>query len=265
MTSKRCKDAEEVKQKLTAWSLKVAEYEHQFKVIDEALKTFVAREMMSKDIKREFLTGPIQLDEIVEKLEIITNETMADGGPVPMDLGNVGTHDVRTKQRDQDASHDMSCDDVCAIAWTGYKAGKGAGQKGPNGARTWYRGKRADERASGKRDDSRYHILHRPTEKEPSRMPQQVQGYNGVELWRLAVRKYDQVRHVRQQLSACVGRQQHQRQRPGEGPGHFDDLLRTCGQPYQQAPANRRCGENACSQEVDAGEPSEPQVPRHHQ
>ena len=37
---------------------RVAEYEHQFKVIDEAQKTFVVREMMPKDIKREFLTGP---------------------------------------------------------------------------------------------------------------------------------------------------------------------------------------------------------------
>ena len=32
----RCKDAREWKEKLTAWSLNVAEYEHQFKVIDEA-------------------------------------------------------------------------------------------------------------------------------------------------------------------------------------------------------------------------------------
>ena len=57
-TPKRCKDAKELKERLTAWSLKVAEYEHQFKVIDEAQKIFVVREMMPKDIKREFLTGP---------------------------------------------------------------------------------------------------------------------------------------------------------------------------------------------------------------
>ena len=38
---KRCKDAKEFKERLTAWSLKVAEYEHQFKAIDEAQKTFV--------------------------------------------------------------------------------------------------------------------------------------------------------------------------------------------------------------------------------
>ena len=35
-TPKRCKNAKELKEKLTAWSSKVAEYEHQFKVIDEA-------------------------------------------------------------------------------------------------------------------------------------------------------------------------------------------------------------------------------------
>ena len=40
-TPKRCKDAKELKERLTAWSLKVAEYEHQFKAIDEAQKTFV--------------------------------------------------------------------------------------------------------------------------------------------------------------------------------------------------------------------------------
>ena len=43
---KRCKDAKELKERLTAWSLKVAEYEHQFKAIDEAKKTFVVRGMM---------------------------------------------------------------------------------------------------------------------------------------------------------------------------------------------------------------------------
>ena len=57
-TPKRCKDAKELKETLTLWSLKVAEYEHQFKTIDEAQKIFVVREMMPKDIKREFLTGP---------------------------------------------------------------------------------------------------------------------------------------------------------------------------------------------------------------
>ena len=50
-TPKKCKGAKELEERLTAWSLKVAEYEHQFKVIDEAHKMFVVREMMPKDIK----------------------------------------------------------------------------------------------------------------------------------------------------------------------------------------------------------------------
>ena len=82
--SKRCKDAKELKERLTAWSLKVAEYEHQSKA-SEAQKTFAVREMMPKDIERKFLTGPIKFDEIMEKLEIIINEVMSDDGPVPMD------------------------------------------------------------------------------------------------------------------------------------------------------------------------------------
>ena len=64
---------------------------HQFKVIDEAQKMFVVREMMPKDIKREFLTGPRKFDEI---MEITVNEMIADDGPEPMDLGNVGTRDA---------------------------------------------------------------------------------------------------------------------------------------------------------------------------
>ena len=128
---KRCIDARELKEKLTAWSLKVAEYEHQFKVIDDAQNTFVVREMMPKDIKREFLTGPKTFFEIMEKLEIIINEIMADDGPVPLALENVGTHDARTTQSDQDTSNHMSYDDVYldAIAWKGYTDGKGAGLK----------------------------------------------------------------------------------------------------------------------------------------
>ena len=47
----------------------------------------------------------------MQKLEIIINEMMADDGP-PMDLGNVGTHDARTTQNDQNAMNDMSYDDV---------------------------------------------------------------------------------------------------------------------------------------------------------
>ena len=91
----------------------MAEYEHQFEVIDEAQKTCVVREVMPKDIKREFLTGPKTFFEIMEKLEIIINEIMADDGPVPMALENVGTHDARTTQSDQDTSNHMSYDDVC--------------------------------------------------------------------------------------------------------------------------------------------------------
>ena len=71
-TPKRCKVAKELKGRLTAWSLKVAEHEHQFKVIDEAQKIFVVREMMPKDIKRGFLTGPRKFNEIMEKLVIIS-------------------------------------------------------------------------------------------------------------------------------------------------------------------------------------------------
>ena len=78
-----------LKERLAAWSLKVAEYEHKSKVVDEAQKTFVVRKMMPKDIQREFLTGPRKLDEIMAKLEIIINETTADDGLVPTDLGNV--------------------------------------------------------------------------------------------------------------------------------------------------------------------------------
>ena len=62
----------------------------------------------------------------MEKLEIIINEMMADDGPVPMDMENVGTHDAKTTPSDQDTSSDMSFEDVCAIAGKGYKAGKGA-------------------------------------------------------------------------------------------------------------------------------------------
>ena len=127
-TPKKCKDAKELKERLTVWSLKVAEYEHQFKTIDEAQKIFVVREMMPMDINQEFLTGPRKFDETMEKLEIIVNEMMADDGP--MDLVNVGLHDTKTTQSDSDTSNDMSHEDVCATAWKGYKAGKGAGQEG---------------------------------------------------------------------------------------------------------------------------------------
>ena len=118
-----------------------------------AQKIFVVREMMPKDIRREFLTGPRKFDEIMEKLEIIVIEMVADDGPVPMDLGNVGMHVGKSSQNDSDASNDMSHEEVCTIAWKVYKAGKGAGRKGPVGSGTWHRGKGGDERPSRKRDD----------------------------------------------------------------------------------------------------------------
>ena len=108
---------------------------------------------MQKDIKRELLTAPRKIDEVWKNLEITVNEMMFDDGPVPMDLGNVGVHDTKTTQNDSDTSNDMSYEDVCAIAWKGYTAGKGAGKKGPNGSGTWHRGKEADEWTSGRRDD----------------------------------------------------------------------------------------------------------------
>ena len=91
---------------------------------------------MPRDIKREFLTGPRNFDEILEKLEIIVIDMMAHDGPTPMDLGNVGAYDAKTTQSDPDTSNDMSREDACAIAWKGYKAGKGGGKKGPQGSGT---------------------------------------------------------------------------------------------------------------------------------
>ena len=72
-TLERCKDAKELKERLTACSLRVAEYEHQVKAIDEAQKTLLVREMVPEDIKRELLARPRKFDEILEKLEIILN------------------------------------------------------------------------------------------------------------------------------------------------------------------------------------------------
>ena len=96
-----------MKERLQAWSLKVAEYGHQLKVIDLAQRTFVVRDVMPKDIKPEFLPGPRNIDNIMEKLEININEMMADDGPVPMDLGNVGSHHAKKTQSDTDTSNDM--------------------------------------------------------------------------------------------------------------------------------------------------------------
>ena len=45
----------------------------------------------------------------------------------------------------------MSYEDVCAIVWKGYKAGKGTGKKGPNGLGVWHREIGADEWTSGRK------------------------------------------------------------------------------------------------------------------
>ena len=88
----------------------VAEYEHQFKVIDEAQKIFVVREM---DDVEGYQAG---VPDGTDKVRRNHGET------------------TKSTQGDPDMSNDMSYEDVCAIAWKGYKAGKGAGKKGPNGS-----------------------------------------------------------------------------------------------------------------------------------
>ena len=99
-------------------------------------------------------TGEIRRN--YRKIEITINEmTAGNDGHVPMDLGNVGTHDARTTQSDSDTSNDMPYDDVCASAWIEHKAGKGAGKKGPNGAGTWYRGQRDDGGKKGGKKGSK--------------------------------------------------------------------------------------------------------------
>ena len=52
------------------------------------------------------------------------NEMMAADAPVPMDLGNVCTHDTKMTQNDSDMSNDMSYEDVCATAWKGIQVGR---------------------------------------------------------------------------------------------------------------------------------------------
>ena len=129
-----------MKEKLTAWPLKVAECEHQFKAIDEAQQTFGERNDAEGHQVRVF-GGTEEILRNYGKVGDHLNGMIA--------LENVGTHDARTIQSDQDASNDMSYDDVCAIAWKGYEVGKGAGKKRPNGAGTWYRGEGTDEWVSG--------------------------------------------------------------------------------------------------------------------
>ena len=87
-----------MKEKLTAWSLKVAEFEHQFKVIHEAQKTFVVGEIMPKDIQREFWTGTEETRRNNGKVG--DHHQSYDDGPVPMDLENASTEDARTMQSD---------------------------------------------------------------------------------------------------------------------------------------------------------------------
>ena len=132
----------------------MAEYEHQFKAIHEAQKTFVVREMMPRDLQREFLTGPREFDEIMEKLAIIMFEMMAYDGPGPVDLGNVGTH-AKITQTDQDTSNDMSYEDVCGIVWKGHKASMGTGKKGANGSGVELMNGRVAEKMTEARKEAR--------------------------------------------------------------------------------------------------------------
>ena len=94
----------------------------------------------------------------METLEIINNEMMSGDGPVPMDLGSFGTHHAKMTQSDLETSNDMSYDVGCAIAWKGYKEGKGAGKESPNGLEVWHRGKRADEWTSSSRTEERKEV-----------------------------------------------------------------------------------------------------------
>ena len=47
----------------------------------------------------EFLTGPRKFDEVMEKLEIIVDDMMADDGPIPMDLGEMSVRTTRRRHR----------------------------------------------------------------------------------------------------------------------------------------------------------------------
>ena len=174
---KRCKDAQDLKEKLKAWSLKVAEYERQFKVIDEAQKTFVVMEMMPKDIKREFLTGLGRLDEIMDKLEITINEMMAHDGPVAMDLVNVGTYDAKRTLSDSDTSNDMSHEDVCnRLEKVPSRQGNGQERIKRTGGGGVHQGSGADELASGKADDPRAATLMGTVTKTKDPMGTKAQG-----------------------------------------------------------------------------------------
>ena len=77
-----------------------------------------------------FLTGPRKLGEIMEKLEILVNEMMADEGPLPVDLGSVGVHDTKTTHGESDTINDMSYEEMCVITWKVYKNRQGSRQEG---------------------------------------------------------------------------------------------------------------------------------------
>ena len=104
---------------------------------------------MPKDIKGEFLTTEKVLRNHRETGEHHQRDDGQRRTPVPMDLGNVGTHDAKMAQSDSDMSNDTSYDDVCAIAWKAYTASKATGEKGPNAPMVWHRGKGADEGLQG--------------------------------------------------------------------------------------------------------------------
>ena len=108
---------------------------------------------MRKDIIREFLTGPREFHQIMEKLEISTNDMMADDGPVPMDLGNVDTHDAKndTESSGHEQRHVVRrcvCDRVERIqSWHRTRQER---TKRIRHVASWTG---ADEQTSGERDD----------------------------------------------------------------------------------------------------------------
>ena len=86
--------------KLTTWSLKVAVYEHQFKVIGEAQKTFMVREMIPKDIDARVLDGAKETRRNHGKVgDHHQRNMMADDGPVPMDLEKLSVRTMRERRR----------------------------------------------------------------------------------------------------------------------------------------------------------------------
>ena len=74
---------------------------------------------MPWDIKREFFICPRQFSEIVEKLEVIITEMIADDTSGPMDLVNINAQDSKSSFGDDEPRHGVSYDDTCAIACVG--------------------------------------------------------------------------------------------------------------------------------------------------